>query len=45
MPYDELAFKIPNREWEMSERNGFRSIFERGVLTLTFNFKKYKYRR
>jgi hypothetical protein len=44
-PYEDIAFKILNREWEMSERHGFRCVFDRGVLQLYFNFKKHRYRR
>lgn len=44
-PYEDIAFKIINREWEMSERHGFRNVFDRGVLQLYFNFKKHRYRR
>lgn len=31
-PYEEIAFTIVNREWEMSERHGFRCSFDRGIL-------------
>lgn len=44
-PYDDIAFKIVNREWEHSHRRGFRCSFERGILHLWFNFKRYRYRR
>lgn len=44
-PYEDIAFQIVNREWEMSERHGFRSSFDRGILQLHFNFKKNRYRR
>ena len=44
-PYEDIAFKIINREWEMSERHGFRCVFDRGVLYLHFSFKKHRYRR
>jgi hypothetical protein len=44
-PYKYLAFTIANREWEMSERHGFKSSFDKGILTLHFNFKKNRYRR
>eukprot|EP00871_Galdieria_phlegrea_P002885 jgi/Galph1/3598/GphlegSOOS_G2276.1 len=44
-PYEDIAFKIANREWERSHRKGFRCSFERGILHLWFNFKKYRYRR
>lgn len=44
-PYEDLAFKIINREWDKSRKRGFKSTFERGVLTLNFNFKTHWYRR
>ena len=44
-PYEDIAFRIVNREWEMSYRKGFKCVFDRGVFHLWFNFKKYKYRR
>ena len=44
-PYEDIAFTIINREWEMSERHGFRSSFDRGILQLHFNFKRHRYRR
>ena len=44
-PYEELAFKIVNREWEHSHKRGFRCRFERGILQLHFGFKRFRYRR
>lgn len=44
-PYADIAFKIVNQEWERSQRRGFRCVFERGVLQLHFNFKRWRYRR
>jgi len=44
-PYEDLAFKIVNREWEMSHKRGFRVRFERGILQVFFNFKRSRYRR
>ncbi len=44
-PYEDVAFKIVNREWDMNRRSGFISVFERGVLQLHFNFKRAFYRR
>uniref|UniRef100_A0A6T6CI31 Splicing factor Cactin C-terminal domain-containing protein n=1 Tax=Compsopogon caeruleus TaxID=31354 RepID=A0A6T6CI31_9RHOD len=44
-PYEDIAFKIVNREWEHSHRKGYRSSFERGILHLWFNFKRLRYRR
>lgn len=44
-PYEDVAFKIINREWNRSRKRGFRSTFERGVLSLYFNFMSHWYRR
>jgi hypothetical protein len=44
-PYEDIAFKIVNREWERSHSRGYRCTFERGILHLYFRFKRYKYRR
>jgi hypothetical protein len=44
-PYEDIAFKIINREWNRSRRRGFRCTFERGVLSLYFNFNTHWYRR
>lgn len=44
-PYEDVAFKIINREWNRSRKRGFRCTFERGVLSLYFNFTTHWYRR
>ena len=44
-PYEDLAFKIINKEWGHSKKRGFRCVFERGILHLYFNFKREFYRR
>ncbi|RKP27084.1 mid region of cactin-domain-containing protein [Syncephalis pseudoplumigaleata] len=44
-PYEDIAFRIVNREWEYSHKKGFRSKFDRGVLQLHFHFKRHFYRR
>lgn len=44
-PYEDIAFKIVNKEWEYNHRRGFRCVFDRGVLLLYFNFRRYRYRR
>lgn len=44
-PYEDLVFKIINKEWELDRRSGFTCQFEKGVLQLYFVFKKDKYRR
>ncbi|KAJ4836326.1 hypothetical protein Tsubulata_019682 [Turnera subulata] len=40
-----LAFRIVNKEWEYSHKKGFKCTFERGILHVYFNFKRYRYRR
>jgi len=44
-PYLDIAFKIVNGEWEHSQKMGFQSMFSNGILHLSFNFKKYRYKR
>lgn len=44
-PYEDIAFKIVNKEWQLNHRFGFRVVFDRGVLQLYFNFKRWRYRR
>jgi len=44
-PYEDVAFKIINREWNRSRKRGFKCTFERGVLSLYFNFTTHWYRR
>lgn len=44
-PYEDIAFRIVNGEWDYSKKKGFKCRFERGILQLNFNFKRYPYRR
>ncbi|CAG0898222.1 unnamed protein product, partial [Cyprideis torosa] len=44
-PYEDIAFKIVNREWEYSYRKGFRCQFQNNIFQLWFHFKRYRYRR
>ena len=44
-PYEDLAFKILNKEWDLDRRSGFSCQFERRVLQLHFSFKRDRYRR
>eukprot|EP00940_MAST-03C_sp_MAST-3C-sp2_P000219 g219.t1 len=44
-PYQDLAFKIVNKEWATQRKRGFKCVFQRGVLQLSFNFKRHFYRR
>jgi len=44
-PYEDIAFKIVNKEWEYAHKKGFKCSFERGIMHLYFNFKRSRYRR
>lgn len=44
-PYEDIAFKIVNREWEYSYKRGFRCQFQNNIFQLWFHFKRYRYRR
>ncbi|KAG6878249.1 hypothetical protein C0993_010021 [Termitomyces sp. T159_Od127] len=44
-PYEDIAFRIVDREWEFSHKRGFRSSFDRGCLSLWFNFRRSFYRK
>ncbi|KAH8982388.1 mid region of cactin-domain-containing protein [Lactarius akahatsu] len=44
-PYEDIAFRVVNREWEYSHKRGFRSSFDRGCLSLWFNFRRNFYRK
>ncbi|XP_053204000.1 splicing factor Cactin-like [Panonychus citri] len=44
-PYEDIAFKIVNREWNYSHKSGFRCQFINNILQLWFHFKRYRYRR
>ena len=44
-PYEDIAFKIVNREWNYSYKSGFRRQFSNNILQLWFHFKRYRYRR
>ncbi|KAI1719726.1 conserved mid region of cactin domain-containing protein [Ditylenchus destructor] len=44
-PYEDIAFKIVNREWEINHKHGYKCQFQNGVLQLWFFFKRYRYRR
>jgi hypothetical protein len=39
-PYEDIAFRIVNKEWEYGHKRGFVCMFERGVLKLHYKFKK-----
>ncbi|RDI79843.1 hypothetical protein Vi05172_g10108 [Venturia inaequalis] len=46
-PYTDVAFRIIDKEWDYSAKRerGFRSNFDKGILTLSFQFKKIYYRK
>jgi hypothetical protein len=44
LPYEDVAFRIVNREWEYSHKKGYMCAFQHGTLQLYFNFKRYRYR-
>jgi hypothetical protein len=44
-PYEDIAFKIVNREWNNTHKSGYRCQFMNNMLQLWFHFKRYKYRR
>ncbi len=44
-PYEEISFKIVNKQWDMADRKNFKCFFDRGVLSLYFDFVKLRHRR
>lgn len=44
-PYEDIGFRIVNREWECSSKRGFRSQFSNNIFQLWFRFKRDRYRR
>lgn len=44
-PYQDIAFKIINKQWDTHPYAGFKCVFDRGILQLHFNFKRAWYRR
>ena len=44
-PYEDIAFKIVNKEWEYVYKRGFRCQFHNNIFQLWFHFKRYRYRR
>ena len=44
-PYEDVAFRVVNKEWETAPKRGFRCNFDRGILHLFFNFTRTRYRR
>ena len=44
-PYEDIAFKIVNREWLRQKKHGFKCIFDRGILAVWFTFAGFRYRK
>ena len=46
-PYEDVAFRIVDKEWDYSAKRerGFKSSFDKGILQLSFQFKKIYYRK
>ncbi|KXS11461.1 hypothetical protein M427DRAFT_60689 [Gonapodya prolifera JEL478] len=44
-PYEDIAFRIVNREWEYSHKKGYRCVYDRGILQLHFRYKRHFYRK
>eukprot|EP00892_Ulva_mutabilis_P006653 jgi/Ulvmu1/435/UM001_0442.1 len=44
-PYEDIAFRIVNKEWDRAPKKGFKNVFDRGMLQLYFNFRRISYRR
>ncbi|GMT15106.1 hypothetical protein PFISCL1PPCAC_6403, partial [Pristionchus fissidentatus] len=44
-PYEDIAFKIVHREWDVNQKFGYKCQFQNGVFQLWFQFKRYRYRR
>lgn len=44
-PYEDIAFKVVNKEWEHSYKRSFRCQFANNIMQLWFHFKRERYRR
>lgn len=44
-PYQDIAFKVVDRQWDNSSHRGSRCKFENGVLQVHFRFKRVFYRK
>lgn len=42
-PYEQLRFKIVNKEWDFADRKGFKCLFDRGILHLYFDFVRNRF--
>ncbi|KAH8830210.1 mid region of cactin-domain-containing protein [Flagelloscypha sp. PMI_526] len=44
-PYEDIAFRIVRRDWEYSHKRGFKCSYDRGCLSLWFQFRRNFYRK
>lgn len=44
-PYEDIAFKVANREWDVDHIHGFRCQYLNGIFQLWFRFRRYRYRK
>ncbi|CEH19441.1 Cactin [Ceraceosorus bombacis] len=44
-PYEDIAFRIVNKPWNLAHRRGFRASFDRGIMQLYFSFQRNFYRK
>jgi hypothetical protein len=44
-PYEDIAFRIVNKEWDRGPKKGFKNVFDRSMLQLYFSFKRTPYKR
>eukprot|EP00041_Stephanoeca_diplocostata_P025740 m.681666 g.681666 ORF g.681666 m.681666 type:complete len:749 (-) comp22812_c0_seq8:255-2501(-) len=44
-PYEDIAFKIVDKPWEMGHKRGFRCHFSHNILQVWFHFRRERYRR
>ncbi|XP_048131688.1 cactin-like [Rhodamnia argentea] len=44
-PYEDIGFRIVNKEWEYSHKKGFKCAFEGGIFQVYFIFRRHRYRR
>lgn len=44
-PYEDIAFKVVDKPWEMGHKRGFRCHFSHNILQVWFHFRRERYRR
>jgi hypothetical protein len=44
-PYEDIAFKIVNKDWEFSHKRGFKCSFERGIMHLYIKYDPHVVKR